>query len=98
MSAVSRGSDNGEKTIAAWPLRAMAAVSRRGADRPRAQSTKGHRLSGALCRAGIYLDLPGHRPARFRAHGDRLCAGAMAAGVEIPKTLRRELSQSRRLS
>src|ERR1041385_4527503 len=98
MSAVSQGTDNGEKTIAARPLRAMAAVAGRGADRPRAQSTKGHRLSGALCRAGIHLDLPGHRPAGFRAHGDRLCARAMAAGVEILKTLRREFSQSRCLS
>ena len=33
-------------------------------------------LSGAVCGARVHLAVPGHRPARFRASGDRLCARA----------------------
>ena len=70
---------------------------RQGQARPRAQSADGHQLRGALHRAGIHLALPGHRPAGFRPSRDRLCAGPVAAGVEIAEALCRELPQSRRL-
>ena len=41
--------------------------------------------------------MPGHRPAGFRASGDRLRAGTLAAGIEIAEALSRQLPQSRRL-
>ena len=58
------------------PRRGMAHNPGRGKTRPRAQSAKGHQLSGAVHRAGIHLALPGHRPAGFRPSRDRLCARA----------------------
>ena len=57
----------------------------------------GHQLRGALHRAGIHLALPGDGTAGFRASGDRLCAGPVAAGIQVAETLCRELPQSRRL-
>src|SRR4051794_16867657 len=88
---------DGQKIIAARPRGTMAALAGGSADRRRAQSAGRYRLSGALCGAGIHLDLPGHRTAGFCASGDRLCAGKMAAGVEVVETLCRELPQSRRI-
>src|SRR5258707_4090378 len=75
----------------------MAPLARRSSTRPRAQSAIRYELRGAVHRARIHLALPGHRPAGFRASRDRLCAGPMAAGIEIPETLCRELPQSRRV-
>src|SRR6266576_2839556 len=98
MSPLARGYNDGSKIIAARPRRGMAQDARRGTARPRAQSAKGHQLRGALHRAGIHLDLPGHGPTGFCPPRDRLCAGPVAAGVEIPEALCREFPQSRRVS
>ena len=75
-----------------WPH-----TPRRGAARSRAESAGRHRLSRALHGAGVHLDLPGHGTAGLRPSRDRLCAGQMAAGVEIAEALSRELSQPWRL-
>src|SRR5207253_7656668 len=80
---------------AARPRGRMAAKPRRGAARPGAQSAAGHRLRGAVHRAGIHLPMPRDRPAGLCPSDDRLRARPVAAGVEIPETLCRQLSQSR---
>jgi hypothetical protein len=46
----------------------------RGHARPGGKPASRHRLSRALYRPGIHHALPDHRPARFRAPGDRLRA------------------------
>src|SRR6516225_302596 len=91
------GSEDGSKTATARTRRRMAKNPGGRADRSRTQPAKGYRLSRALHRAGIHLDLPGHRTTRFRASGDRLRAGPMAAGIEVAQALRRKLPQPRRL-
>src|ERR1700681_392159 len=97
MSGLAQGYKDGSKIIAARPRRGVAAHTRRGSTRPRAQPAEGYGLRGAVYRTGIHLALPGHRPAGFRTSRDRLCAGLVATGIEIPKTLRREFSKSRRI-
>src|SRR6516225_12445515 len=91
------GSEDGSKTATARTRREVAANAGGRADRSCTQPAKGHRLSRALHSAGIHLDLPGHRTTRFRAFGDRLRAGPMAAGIEVAQALRHKLPQSRRL-
>ena len=101
------GGDNGEtgkievggrlKAAAAWPRCGMAGDAGGGAARPRAESARGHALSGPLHRARIHQHVPGDRPARLRPHRDRLRAAAMAARVEVAEALSRELPQPRRV-
>jgi len=76
------------KVIAAWPRR------RNGPRRlTRHSSTacpirKATPTTWCLHRAGIHLDLPGHRTTRILAHlVIDYVPGPVAAGVEIPKTL-----------
>src|SRR5882757_4510695 len=97
MSALARGRSYGEEITAARPRRGMAGQPRKGDAGPRAEPARGYELSGALHRTRIHLDLSGDGTAGFRPPRDRLCAGTLAAGVEIVKTLCRELPQSRRL-
>ena len=97
-SARKEGLHHGSKTIAAWPRRRLAENAERGADRSRAEPAGRHELRRALCRAGIHRHVPGHRPAGFRASRDRLCAGPLAARVEVAETLSRELPQPCRAS
>src|SRR6266849_5042032 len=97
MSGFAQGYQDGPKITAARPRRGMAAHARRSSDRSRAQPAKGYGLRGAVHRAGIYLALPGHRPAGLRTSRDRLCAGPVATGVEIPKAVYRQFSKSRRI-
>ena len=65
--------------------------------RPGAESAGRYGLYRPLHRAGIHLDLPGDRAARFRPSGHRLCAGPMARRIEIAEALPPELPQPRRL-
>src|SRR5712671_5875851 len=95
--SVRKGRDHGQKTPPARPRRGMARQPPEGCARPRSQSASEHQLPRALHRAGIHLDLPGHRTAGFCASRDRLCAGPLAAGIEIAETIRRKLPQSRRV-
>src|SRR5258708_22408094 len=97
MSGLSRGYKDGPKIIATRPRRGMAAHTRRSSARSGAEPAEGYGLRGAVHRAGVYFAVPGHRPAGFRASRDRLCAGPMAAGVEIAKALCRQFSKSRRI-
>jgi 7-cyano-7-deazaguanine reductase len=50
----------------------------------------------ALCRAGIHLALPGDRPARFRASGDRLCARRNDRRIKVAQAVPRQLSATMR--
>ena len=77
----------------ARPADAAARLARQGAARPRAEPASGHRLRRALHRAGIHHALPDHRPAGFRASGDRLRAGE--AGCVESKSLKLYLASFR---
>ena len=53
----------------------------------------GRALPRPLRRARIHLAVPGHRPARLRASGDRLCAGRDDRRIEKPQAVPRQFPQ-----
>ena len=71
---------------------ALPASPERGGARLCAQPAAGRALPGALRRARVHLAVPGHRPARFRASGDRLCAGRDDRREQEPEAVPRRRS------
>src|SRR5437879_10644724 len=76
----------------------MAAHTRGSSARSRTKSAEGYGLRGAVHSPGIYFAVPGHRPAGFRTPRDRLCAGPVATGVEVPEAVCRQFPKSDRKS
>src|SRR5437763_15937279 len=97
MSGLAQGYKDGPKIIATRPRRGMAAHTRGSSARSRTKSAEGYGLRGAVHSAGVYFAVPGHRPAGFRTPRDRLCAGPVATGVEVPKAVYRQFPKSRRI-
>src|SRR5947209_935657 len=67
----------------AWQAGQGAGLTRRGRTRPRQKPASGRALSRPLHRAGIHLAVSGDWAAGFRPSRHRLCAGQMAARIEV---------------
>ena len=74
-----------------------ARFARRGGARLCAEPAARRALPGALRRARVHLAVPGDRPARFRASGDRLCARPRRSSRQEPEAVPRLVPQPWRL-